>query len=100
MGAARWCFVLICHTLLTERERRREQELEEEEQKEAFTIAKSEHSGLKQTPLFKSSSASSSPLVSPDGAVLMALPWYTLPSRMHTGEYRHNTPQIARLGIH
>lgn len=37
MGAARWCFVLICHTLLTERERRRERELEEEEQKGTFT---------------------------------------------------------------
>lgn len=34
MDAARWCFVLICQTLLTERERERRRESELERKKE------------------------------------------------------------------
>lgn len=56
MDAARWCFVLICHTLLTERERGKERREESENQKETkknkkrcLLIVKSEHCGLEQT---------------------------------------------------
>lgn len=104
MDAARWCFVLICHTLLTEREQSESWRNEKKNKKGCLLIAKVS-TLLPQTDFHCLNRALlvlhhllSVPFLSE------WLRWCcycnTLQSRMHTGKYRHNTPQIAKLGFH